>query len=300
MIYSQLNKKSSTTRWCSAFLMLAIVAGAAVIILLYGSTIWERLGAGGELPPFFSWDETDDSSQEDFKSWRANGKGLKLTVVNAMTSDWYQYFDEAVADWNAAPALSLTVEMAKEPDPDCMYIIGKLKACNDDYGMTGWSGLNEAWLDSRGTITASTAKMNESYLRGKQYAEKLYVTCHELGHGYGLPHRDTNANNIDLGTCLDYTTMYRNNMRPDEIDFMNLETLYGTIGGKKRHLTLDHNPSLRRKDNYIHGSHSFPKEPRRLDSYKNGRLLFKSNHKEIYEEAFGDGSKVVTTLLLAQ
>merc|ERR1711976_351170 len=58
----------------------------------------------------------------------------------------------------------------------------------------------------------------------------LYVVCHELGHGLGLPHLDTNHNNFSLGTCLDYTTAYRKNMRPDETDFLNLEKVYGIVG----------------------------------------------------------------------
>ncbi len=165
--------------------MLVIVAGASVLVLFYGSSIWDRFSGGGDLPPFFQWDETDEGGAgEEFKSWRTRGKnGLSLTIVNAMTEDWNEYFDEAVSDWNAASALNLEVEVANEPDPTCRYIPGKLKACNSEYGLGGWSGLNEAWLDDRNYITASTAKMNESYLKGKDYAEKLYVTCHELGHG---------------------------------------------------------------------------------------------------------------------
>lgn len=221
-----------------------------------------------------------------------------------MTEDWDPYFNQAVADWNVAPALSLTIEVAKEPDPDCMYIIGKLKACNGEYGKTRWSGLNEAWLDGRGVITASTAKMNESYLKGSQYAEKLFVVCHELGHGYGLPHRDVNPSNIDLGTCLDYTTMYRNNMQPDDVDFMNLENLYGTIG-QKRHLREEDILSSSSSSSSVknHGT-SIAKNPKAIPqrrhtrSYKEGRLLFQSKHKEIYEEELTDGGKLITTLFL--
>ncbi len=291
--------------------MLLIVGGAAVIVLLYGSTIWERLGSGGELPPFFQWDETENSGEKkDFKSWRTNGKdGLKLNIINAMTSDWDIYLQQAVMDWNKAPSLLLTVSQADKPDPACSYIIGKLKACNDNYGATNWSGLNEAWLDSRGTITASTAKMNEHYLKEKSYAEKLYVVCHELGHGYGLPHRDTNPGNIDLGTCLDYTTQYKNNMQPDEVDFMNLESLYGTIN-KKRNLGGDETDSTSATSSSLRSFHQKKNNGNRSKisstgvrhnhSYLNGRLLFKSEYKEIYEEKLPDGGKIISTVLLAR
>ena len=275
--------------------MLIIVAGATVMVLFYGESIWNKLSAGASEPPFFSWGENDDdvnATKEEFKSWRKKGNnGLSLTVINAMSPEWNEFFNQAISDWNAAPALNLKTEMASQPDPDCKHIPGKLKACNDFYGMSGWSGLNEAWLTDNYIITASTAKMNESYLKGKPFTEKQYVTCHELGHGFGLPHRDTNPNNIDLGTCLDYTTNYGKNMHPDEVDFENLAKLYG--------------PSSRRLDEDDDDFEDLdpmakPATMSRNRSYKDGRLLFKSDTKEIYEEILSDGGRIISTLLLAK
>ena len=40
-----------------------------------------------------------------------------------------------------------------------------------------------------------------------------YHRCHELGHAWGLPHRDEIVGNPDLGTCLDYTIKPQNNMK---------------------------------------------------------------------------------------
>jgi len=252
-----------------------------------------RIGGIGELPPFFSWDETPpDTNGEQFKQWNVKGnKGLKLTVVNALTSDWHDIFDIAIDDWNAAPALELTVTMADQPDPECDTIPGVMKACNDFYGKDGgWSGLNEAWLDSKGYITASTAKMNESFLQKSGYAEKQYVCCHELGHGYGLPHRDVNPGNNNLGTCLDYTTSFQSNIHPDEVDFANLENLYGTIPGRR---FLSDN-DLDKKE--IHNLGIISKQR----SYKDGRLLYKSETREIYEEKLSNGGRIISTLLLAK
>lgn len=213
-----------------------------------------------------------------------------------MTSDWYDYFDEAVANWNKSPSLSLSIQMTSA-DPKCGYIPGKLKACNDAYGKTGWSGLNEAWLDSSGYITASTAKMNESYLKGADFSEKLYVCCHELGHGFGLPHRDTNAMNQNLGTCLDYTTSFATNMKPDQVDFDNLNMLYGSLGKRRNMRVVDtNNQSV---DNLKTTDMMHPIEKSNDNSYRNGRLLYKSEHKEIYEEKLPNGKKI-TTLLLAK
>lgn len=55
--------------------------------------------------------------------------------------------------------------------------------------------------------------------------------CHEIGHGFGLPHTDENFHNADLGNCLDYTNRPKNNLHPDESNYKRLQSLYGVVGG---------------------------------------------------------------------
>ncbi len=172
--------------------MAIIVGVAAICIVFFGSTIWEKLGGNAEdLPPFFQdpWVDEEDTNTTapEFSQWRNKGKGLNLEIRNSLSDDWDSYFIQAVNDWNKSPALSLSTKNIAI-DPDCLSVQGAMIVCNDYYGKTGWTGLNEVYFS--GTyIAASVAKMNESYLKGKSDAEKQYVMCHELGHGFGLPHR---------------------------------------------------------------------------------------------------------------
>jgi len=107
-------------------------------------------------------------------------------------------------------------------------VTGKLKICNGDYGDTRWRGLNEVLLSPRkNTIVASTAKLNEYYLNYENDYQKLYTACHELGHGFGLPHWDENFFNKDLGNCMDYTSNPEDSYMPDESNFLYLAQLYG-------------------------------------------------------------------------
>jgi len=82
-----------------------------------------------------------------------------------------------------------------------------------------------------GIIQSSVAKMNEHYLLNADYDERLYTMCHELGHGYGLPHTDENFNNKDLANCLDYTNTPQNNLRPGMANCNRLLGMYGSIDG---------------------------------------------------------------------
>lgn len=162
---------------CSAGIMAIIIGSAAVLVVLFGSSIWTRLGGDpNDLPPYFDqdWGKGDGSATGDFSQWRNNKKGLNLKIRNALSSDWDVFFVKAVSDWNAAPSLALTTEDVAE-EPGCANVRGLMKVCNDFYGKTGWTGLNEVYFEGT-MIAASVAKMNEDYLSasGTSTAEKQY------------------------------------------------------------------------------------------------------------------------------
>jgi len=276
---------------CSAFMMLCIVGGGVVLVLFYGPNIWSKVSGGD---PFFrdNWDPGDGNyTVGGFSRWHGREDGLELTLINALTSDWHKIFDKAVSDWNECPALDLSVQTSS-PEKTCSAVDGEMKVCNDFYGFTQWTGLNEVYFEGDGKyIISSVAKMNESYLKEASREERQYVMCHEIGHGFGLPHRDENTNNPDLGTCLDYTRNPGNNMSPDETDFSNLIDLYGEFSTRRaRRISSTNNSNDVSHFNKINTSRD----------YKEGLLLYQSEKKEIYELNLGGNIKVVTTVLLAK
>jgi hypothetical protein len=50
--------------------------------------------------------------------------------------------------------------------------------------------------------------------------------CHEIGHGYGLPHTDEDPYNKNQGDCLDYTDNPEENLLPGEVNFQKLKDVY--------------------------------------------------------------------------
>lgn len=127
-----------------------------------------------------------------------------------------------------------------DADPSCVPKNKVMRVCNNDYGATGWKGLNEILTQGK-TIVASVAKMNEFYVgsdvktQGTDIAdERRYTMCHEIGHGFGLPHQDEDFMNEDLNSCMDYSKSPSANLSPNDVDFSSLNTLYGEPGRKKR------------------------------------------------------------------
>jgi hypothetical protein len=109
-------------------------------------------------------------------------------MVNALDDTWQDEFKLAIDDWeNGTPdPLTLTVTRG-EVDYVCTQQDGVQKVCSGNYGDTGWLGINEI-LKIREEIQSSVAKMNEYYLRNADNPKRQYTMCHEIGHGFGLPH----------------------------------------------------------------------------------------------------------------
>eukprot|EP00980_Cylindrotheca_fusiformis_P013441 scaffold3437_cov113-Cylindrotheca_fusiformis.AAC.8 len=174
------------------------------------------------------WDKDPNGgtsvSDNSTNAWRNNGNGLSLEILDALDDNWQTEFDTAVTDWdNGDPdTLTLTVKQG-QVDPSCSPVNGLMKVCNNNFGDTGWLGINEMVIRGQSTIESSVAKMNEYYLRNAEYDKRLYTMCHEIGHGFA-----------DTGNCLDYTNNPSANLRPGQINFNRLKELYGTVN--RRHL----------------------------------------------------------------
>ncbi|GKZ00089.1 hypothetical protein MPSEU_000962300 [Mayamaea pseudoterrestris] len=233
----QRHASAEPPRTCSCKRVLSLIVPTFLLSAVAAGILWYFLGnKGGN--KFFP-------SPEDFKKedpftaqnpnqanrWRSDGSGLALEVVRATEESWYDFFYHAVDQWDQGTPDALTLSTsATDYDFSCTPLNYKLKVCNGDYGDTRWKGINKVLLMD-GYIFASAARMNEYYLKGTDDDQKTYTMCHEVGHGFGLPHSDENFYNADLGNCMDYTNNPSVNMQPDVTNFEFLAQLYGTVPG---------------------------------------------------------------------
>lgn len=306
---------AETTRGRNSWNCRRVMSLAIPVVVILGAVVglaFAFTGAGGGpsfpgLPTFQDEDPFNGATPDEANRWRRTD-GLDLDVLNALESQWNTNFDIAVSEWNVgADALDLAV-FTVNVDNRCSEVNGKLKVCNGDYGETKWRGINQVIL-SDGFIISSIAKLNEYYLASADEAQRQYTMCHEIGHGFGLPHTDENFFNADLGNCMDYTSNPEVNKSPDESNFSFLMDLYGPVGGRGRRKLR-----ARRKET---APREYPDEPadlrlrideavRELENeelFTNGKFKAKLLHSSEFSEAvridLGDGYELQVSKLLA-
>jgi hypothetical protein len=138
-------------RLCSFLIPLAVIGGIAAGLLYLFSD------GGNNIPGFPDWadfaqeDPFNQTTPAQADSWRNNGRGLSLEVVNALDTEWYEFFYTAISAWDAGTpdVLSLTTSV-RSPDSTgvCESLDGKIKVCNFDYGPTNWRGTSSEVLMS--------------------------------------------------------------------------------------------------------------------------------------------------------
>ena len=123
----------------------------------------------------------------------------------------------------------------------CGAVSGRVEVCNGSYGYNGWLGIAQIWA-SGSHITQGAVKLNDTYFNTAKYntlAWRQFVMCQEIGHTFGLGHQDEDFGNVNLGSCMDYTSAPSggsvngfdygpSNEHPNGHDYVQLETIYNS------------------------------------------------------------------------
>ena len=315
---SQAHRMSRTRqrRKCSLGCMVGYLIPLALLLGGAGG-LWYWLvykdGDTGWIPKpedFRREDPFNAKTPDDADKWNTRGRGLTLTIANALDERWHGYFNLAVQQWDNGDPDALTLSSTtRSYEYECEPERSLLKVCNGDYGNEPWRGINKILL-SNGYIIASAARMNEYHLARSSDDQKQYTMCHEIGHGFGLPHTDENFNNRDLGNCMDYTSNPRANKQPSVDNFNFLVQLYGTVDGSTVVSSTESIPFTRGGNRRALETEELPADV--LDAWyemdamvsnralpDGARMLHESDHGQAFELDVGDGYTIRTHMLLA-
>lgn len=170
--------------------------------------------------------------------WKPTSIPFNLDLGDNLNSTWDGHLLSASTDWSVSTVLDTNVTLGSTTsDPvSCNPTLGNVQVCNTEYGNNGWLGI--AQIYTRGpSIIAAVAKFNDTYFNTANYntaAWRQLVMCQEVGHTFGLGHQDEAFDNVNLGTCMDYTDDpdgsidgEMTNEHPNQHDYDQLEIIYG-------------------------------------------------------------------------
>ena len=226
--------------------------------------------------------------------WARTSNPFTLKVGDNVSSAWDVPLDDAIFDWSASSVLDLTKVAGGTRPRNCRPTAGRIEVCNAPYGNTGWLGIAQIWITGGEHITQATAKMNDTYFNTatyNTYSWRQLVMCQEIAHGLGLAHQDEDFSNLNLGSCMDYTSSPSGNEHPNAHDYEEIEIIYAhldtttTVGSSTLSSIMP--PAM--------GQIEFDTPAqwgRVVHSNPNGRV-------QIYELDFGRGNRVVTHVFWA-
>lgn len=243
----------------------------------------------------FSSASMADHSWGKYK-WKPSSIPFNLDLGDNVNSDWDGHQLIASTHWSVSAVLGTTVVPGSTDPASCSPESGNVQVCNDAYGDNGWLGLAQIYIRRGFTIVAGVAKLNDTYFKLQYYdtaAWRQMVMCQEIAHTFGLDHQDVTFDNVNLGTCMDYTNdpdgtidSELSNEYPNQHDYDQLESIYpiddggdggGGGGGGCKGKSPKCNPAS------AAGGHA-----------QWGQLVSGHGGTEVYERRLGGGRKVIT------
>ena len=160
--------------------------------------------------------------------WARTSNPFTLKLGDNVSSTWDPILNTTSTDWSKSTVLDTTIVAGSANPKNCRPTSGMVQVCDSTYGNTGWLGVAQIWVSGL-HITQGSVKLNDTYFNTPTYnttAWRNLVSCQEVGHTLGLDHQDTNFNNANLGTCMDYTNDPSTNQHPNQHDYDELVIIY--------------------------------------------------------------------------
>ena len=170
--------------------------------------------------------------------WARTANPFTLKLGDNVSTVWDKYLVTSSLDWSVSAELDTAVVAGMANPKTCRAVTGRVEVCNSKYGNNGWLGIASIWV-SGSHITKATTKLNDTYFNTAKYntpAWRQFVMCQEIGHTFGLDHQDEIFNNLNMGTCMDYTSDpdgtiagQPDNQHPNVHDYEQLSLIYAHL-----------------------------------------------------------------------
>ena len=237
--------------------------------------------------------------------WARTSNPFTVKLGDNVSSVWDPILATTSSDWSQSTVLDTSIVAGQSGTRrKCSATSGRVEVCDNTYGNNGWLGEAQIWVSGL-HITQGTVRLNDTYFNTSTYnttAWRNLVSCQEVGHTLGLDHQDTNFNNANLGTCMDYTNDPSTNQHPNQGDYDELLCIYDPAYAGQTLSTSTHSctgTGHLDSTTTLGQTTKMPNAMTDLDfdnSGNWGRLVSESRDhgQSVYELDFGGGNKVFT------
>ncbi|NOR40596.1 MAG: hypothetical protein GQ537_05255 [Gammaproteobacteria bacterium] len=230
--------------------------------------------------------------------WERSANPVGISLGDNVDSNWNDYLGMASTDWNASSVLNTTINTGSTKPRQCRAKSGTVQVCNYTYGNNGWLGVASISV-SGNHIGAGSVKVNDTYFNTSGYntpAWRQTVMCQEIGHTFGLDHQDEIFNNVNLDSCMDYTSNPESNQHPNQHDYNQLESIYSHLDGGGGDSSDDGGGGCNPRAPWCNGASAADilSQIKMNGPAQWGRLISEHGPREVYELDFGGGRKVIT------
>jgi len=287
-----------------------------------------------------------DGNQLTYLHWAST----TITITSALCDiNWTYRFNEALMDWGFSDDIFLdnyvytddagnTVCFDDPNEVNLQHTPGEIiiyhhafdeseipEGSEQAFAWTSWI-YSEETLEIESVVIA----INDNKFQGPadSYAHRQHVMCQEIGHALGIPERNEEHTDVNLGSCIDYTNSPQgggsfgpSDLLPGLVDFLDLRQIYRTEFNRRRlrganvrymesksinvgRILVDEERSI-----YIqHDSMDPPKIPRRIqvdgqEGKKHkldfGELTCSNEARAIYTKTLQNGRTLETVFLKA-
>ena len=212
-------------------LLLQWICAAIFMMATYALVPTPTLASHGNWGGIYHWPRTTSAIQD-------------IPIDEYHSSAWLTRYATAVADWRKPALTRIRIKHSLNGTPKsgvsgCPKRTGRISSCDGFYGNTGWLGYGGfAAIGSH--VVYGISWVNNTYYANSFYNNvpwRQLVICQEIGHALTLGHVNVINNNVNTGSCMDYTNdpdgggaYGPSNMHPNSHDYTTLNTRHNHVG----------------------------------------------------------------------
>jgi len=218
-----------------------------------------RFGRGATVPRGIARRADQNGNRLSYLHWPST----TIVIINALCDiEWSDRYEEAIKDWGFSDEILFDLYVYTDDagntvchddpnDVNLQQTPGKIIVYHHAFydseipegleNAYGWA--SQMYSEATSEMESVVIAINDNMFQGPDdsYAYRQMVMCQEIGHALGLPERNEEHTDVNLGSCIDYSNSPQgggsfgpSDLLPGLVDFLDLRQIYGSEFNRRR------------------------------------------------------------------